>query len=273
MMMEDDTMRHTLFRRAAVAASALAVAVAAPASAQWAVIDGSNLIQNTRSAIQSIDQLLEMKRQGTQAISNAKRLTNLDSMLSQVRRTTSQLDDEQLRSVANEVYRTNPGAPGALARIQAQLRAQGGPAAKDNALSRLSAALGASRADAALGNYSGMYSRSDTAANLTRGIADVETDRASLARSIDDYAAQGSRLGDNNLAASVQHMATGNLLNARQMNKMMEAQNLVAQQNQESMNRELAQESARLESHIRAIQKANAAQNVTLSDISARPVQ
>jgi len=268
-------MKLSLLRSAAVAASLLIAAGAAPASAQFGgiVYDPSNFAQNLRSAIQGLDQLIEARRQGVQALNNAKRLTNLDSMLAQVKRSTSQLNDEQLRSVANEIYRANPGAPGALSRIQAQLRAQGAPAAKTDALARLSSALGASRAEASLGGYNGLYARSESAANLTRGIADVETDRASLARSIDNYATEGSRLGSDNLAASVQHMASGNLLNARQMNKMMEAQNLVAQQNQESMNRELAQESARLESHIRSIQKANAAQNVTVSDVSAKPVQ
>lgn len=259
-------MRLSLLRSAAIGVAIMGAGAAAPAYAQWAVIDGTNLVQNTKTAINQVNEAI-------QQVQNAKRLTNLKPMLNQVSRSATDLINEKTNAISNSIYKTNPNSSTSITTIQNALRAQGAPASQADALNRLTSTLGSSSQSAAtLKSYDGMYARADNAANLTRSIADVEQDRASLAQSVNSYAAEGASLGDNNMAASMQHVAAGNLLNARQMNKMIEAQNVVAQQNQDQINRELAQESARLESHIRAIQKAGDAQNVTVSDINASPI-
>ena len=180
----------SVFRGAALSAGTImSLAAATPASAQWAVIDVSNLVQTTKTAITEIDSLIELQQQGVQAVTNAKRAVSLDGMLDKVTRSVSQLSDEQVRAVANDVYRTDPTSASALTQIQATLRAQGAPAAKTDALARLTNAIGASQSSTTLGNYDGMYARADNAANLTRSIADVERDRATLAQSVNESTA------------------------------------------------------------------------------------
>jgi P-type conjugative transfer protein TrbJ len=94
------------------AAAALLISLASPVNAQWVVIDPTNLVQNTLTALRTLqqvnNQIRQLQNEAQMLMNDARNLTSLDfSVLGELRATLAAIDRliREARGLAFEVSR------------------------------------------------------------------------------------------------------------------------------------------------------------------------
>jgi hypothetical protein len=229
-------------------------------------------IQNITQAIQAINTVLHLKSQIIQQAKNAVGLTGLPTLISEVQRTTAALSLEEINSVVNNLYKLDPNSAAFGSSVRSVLEAtQNFPAERANIMTQLSSIVSASDATSLQYSYEPLQQQADQSVAASKSIAEVEKSRIEFANSINDYSAEQATLGDDSAGATMQHIASSNMLNARQLNKLLAATSLLAQQQQQIMNRQLADDNKKIKEQIRSIKAANAAMSGGVATLTFAP--